>query len=107
MLTKVMIDFRRIDRFKDEIDHEEYFLLPYIYLFADEVLEPVPWDGSPEIEVELPSYIKPVLIPSHAEPYVCDYAIATYRLGDPQYMGAYFSPVRSFKKRMVNSGDII
>ena len=36
-----MLDFKGIEQFKNELDNEEYNLLPYIYLFADEIMEPI------------------------------------------------------------------
>jgi len=102
MLTKVMIDFKGIDKFKADLDSREYFLLPYIYLFADEILEPIVCDGPYFPEVDLPSYVKPVYIFNENPPFVCDYAITAFKTGVSDYMGSYFTPVRQFKRRVLS-----
>lgn len=102
MLKKVMIDFKGIERHKDDLDVSEYSLLPYIYLFADEVLEPIACEGSSFPEVDLPSYVKPVYIFHDNPPYICDYAITAFKTGYPEYMGAYFTPVKQFKRRVLS-----
>lgn len=102
MLTKVMIDFKGIEEFQNDLDEQEYFLLPYIYLFADEILEPIVCDGPYFPEVDLPSYIKPVYIFNENPPFVYDYAITAFKTGVADYMGSYFSPVRQFKKKVLS-----
>ena len=102
MLTKVMIDFKGIEKYQNELDREEYHLLPYVYLFADEILEPVVCDGPYFPEVNLPSYIKPVYIFNDNPPFVCDYAITAFKTGVADYMGSYFTPVRVFKKKVLS-----
>jgi len=102
MLRKVMIDFRGIEAYKDDLDEREYLLLPYIYLFADEVMEPVVCEDKRFPEVEVPSFVKPVYIFNKNSPYVCDYAITTFKIGKPEYMGSYFTPVREFKRRLLS-----
>ena len=102
MLNKVMIDFKGIEEYKDDLDEREYLLLPYIYLFADEILEPVVCKGAAFPEVDVPSFVKPVYIFHDNPPYVCDYAITTFKAGNPEYMGSYFTPVRAFKRRMLS-----
>jgi hypothetical protein len=101
MLAKVMLDFKGIEKLGGELDRQEYLLLPYVYLFADEILEPYAWDGSATVELDLPSYIKPILIPDQRPQFAYEYAIATYKAGDPSYMGSYFTPVRAFKKQVM------
>ena len=83
MLRKVMIDFKGIESYKNDLDEREYLLLPYIYLFADEVLEPVVCEDASFPEVEVLSFIKPVYIFNENPPFVCDYAITTFKIGKP------------------------
>lgn len=97
-----MIDFKGIQEFREDLDQQEYFLLPYIYLFANEVLEPVICKDAFFPETEFSSYIRPVYIFNENAPIVCDYAITTFKIGEPQYMGAYFTPVRKFKKKVLS-----
>jgi hypothetical protein len=102
MLNKVMIDFKGIEDYKDELDAREYLLLPYIYMFADQVLEPIICKGATFPEIEIPSFVKPVYIFNENPPFVCEYAITTFKIGNPEYMGTYFTPVRQFKRRVLS-----
>jgi len=102
MLTKVMIDFKGIEKFQNDLDEREYFLLPYIYLFADEIMEPIVCDGPYFPKIDFPSYIKPVYIFNENPPFVFDYAITAFKTGVTDYMGSYFTPVKQFKKKVLS-----